>query len=199
MKHFTKLNILISILFLSSTTPLHSKSPTIGVIDSGSHGENVILTIKKYSDNKVNNLVLCSLEKYYQCLEYFAKNPVDVLNLSVQGEYPDKHEKQLLEEISKNTIIVIASGNKDNNQDKNEISYPACYKDISNKLIVVNHNGVSAKNCGIVDVAVDYVTECFKNNCKAGTSQAAAQISGKIYKDLLKLDKKQVVNKYNRR
>lgn len=196
------------LLLIFLTVPsIALSTPTIGIIDNSfAHGNNIKHVIEKYSNGTASTPIFCDLEDYYKCLEYFSKHPVDVLNMSLQSTSndpnPNETEERLLNEIAdKGTIIVIAAGQRERTTTKNEISYPACYKSLSKKVIVVGNTSKNSKNCGTVDLVVDYVLECAKgNNCMKGTSQSTAQISGKIYAEILKTkDKRKVFNKYNKR
>ena len=178
---------------------------SVGIIDTGNHALNVANTIIEYSDRKVENVRVCDLNNYLGCLKFYQKNPVDILNLSIQSTIHNttkfKEELDALRKlIDLGTIIVIAAGQRDVNTTPDDISYPACYKEISQKIIVVSNTSPHAKNCGLVDIIVEYKRECYKHICMGGTSQSAAQISGKIYKDLVEMkDKAAVFNKYNER
>jgi len=121
-------------------------------------------------------------------LEWMLENDVNIINMSYSSNKIDENEKALLEECSKNNIILCAAaGNSGGFGNQDTISYPAKYENVI-AVTAVDYKGDIADFSSIgekaqVAAAGKNILSCYKNNSYAvlsGTSMATPLITGAV-------------------
>ncbi|MBO5454556.1 MAG: S8 family peptidase [Clostridia bacterium] len=121
-------------------------------------------------------------------LEWMLENRVNIINMSYSSNKIDEKEKALLEECSKNGIILsAAAGNSGGHGNQDTISYPARYENVI-AVTAVDYKGditdfSSVGEKAQVAAAGKNILSCYKNNSYAvlsGTSMATPLITGAI-------------------
>lgn len=141
--------------------------------------DNVKIDVCVYTQNR-------DLISYIECLEKAKEKSYDIINMSLTGQGQLKQEKQLLIDITKNSIVVVAAGNNGIQVNGNEKQYPAVY--LYEGLInfyVVNNLPSTTSNFGDYTITMNgenILTKDKDNNnvYMSGTSFSAARYTHAI-------------------
>ncbi len=162
-----------------------------GVVAAEKNGIGVVGVAPKcdlYIAKAFDEKGVSSDESVSKSLEWMLENDVNIINMSYSSNKTDEKEKALLEECSKNNIILCAAaGNSGNGENIDTISYPAKYNNVI-AVTAVDYKGnitdfSSAGEKAQVAAAGKNILSCYKNNSYAilsGTSMATPLITGAI-------------------
>jgi hypothetical protein len=170
-------------------------------VDHGPAMVHLILFDKQdpVCDNvKVDVCSFSSSIDYLNCLKSAQNRQYDVINLSLNGEEELSGEKELLKELTKQSVVVVSAGNNaksiDGDGDKKAVQYPASYisEGWANFFVITNHPN-STSNYGERTInmkGANYPAKGLKNAdiFVTGTSVSAARFTHLIIKKLCRGD-----------
>lgn len=166
-----------------------------GLEDHNGHGTNISGIISKHLDASKYCIVMIKyydlkndgLEAYLEALQYAITLNINFLNLSVEGYSYNTEEKALLAKITRNGVkVVVSAGNDAWDFDITGcIVFPACYPFKKNFYVVGSSNSRYSNRNGPVKYYENGTQEGF-GIIKIGTSQAAAVLTNKLVRGLVK-------------
>lgn len=167
-------------------------------IDDNGHGANIYGIISKKLNTKTHCIM--SFKVFYKNPTMSEKNLINThiiaaiekatklrakfINLSLSGPEYASREKEVIEKaVQRGIYVVVAAGNDGLNLDRNCNIYPACYKKYINSdyLRVVTTHYLKHSNRGKIVTDKASGTDVEGGGIAlSGTSQATAQITGKL-------------------
>lgn len=172
-----------------------------GLIGKNAGNSDYCLIIAKFYNAKIslsNNSDSSNYENSLKAFQYAIDQKVKIINYSGGGTVKYDAECKLIKKVLDSGIIIVAAaGNEGDNLDKNGY-YPAMCDD---RILVVanldtNNRSLSQSSNyshNVVAVGGDKIVSLYPNNkvgALSGTSQATAQLTGKLIKTLNILKRK---------
>lgn len=178
----------------------HKDFTSSSITDVNGHGSNIVSLIAKGNENTDYCVIVLkyysketeniSLDIELEALEYAIKQKVDVINLSIAGYTYSKEECDLVKTaLDKGIRIVAAAGNEGFDLSKTKV-YPAMcdrrVKIVMNYDKTTRHNTSNYGNSLLKEQGTNQYGISSKKlpEFKTGTSQATANYTGKLIKQL---------------
>ena len=166
-----------------------TKSGITGDESPSRHGSNVTSVIARNAGSKGYCIVhlkvyrkdRIDLTAYFAALKYVTDLRPNILNLSLSGGFPIEEETKLIKlALDQGTVVVAAAGNKGLIlTPENCNTYPAC---IDRRIFVIGAKDQAYSNKGSIVDTYENAVHYGGGVTLSGTSQAAAQFTGKAIK-----------------